>query len=137
MSQQQTVEDEVLSLERRYWQSLQDKDVAGALALTDDPCLITGAQGVRLVDHESYAAMMGEAAWTIDRFDIADDAEVRVLGDDTAILAYTVREELTVDGAPVTVEAADASTWVRRGEHWVCALHSESPLGDPFGREER
>jgi hypothetical protein len=29
------------------------------------------------------------------------------------------------------------STWVRRNGGWVCALHTESILGDPFGRDKR
>ena len=34
-------------------------------------------------------------------------------------------------------DAADASTWVRRNGRWVCALHTESLKGDPFGRDRR
>jgi hypothetical protein len=52
-----------------------------------------------------------------------------------AVLAYNVHEELTVEGKPVTIDAADASTWVRRDGRWLCALHSESLKGDPFGRD--
>jgi hypothetical protein len=48
-----------------------------------------------------------------------------------------VREQLTVDGNPLTLEAADASTWVRRDGRWVCALHTESIAGDPFGRDRQ
>jgi hypothetical protein len=58
-------------------------------------------------------------------------------GGKPAVLAYKVREALTVDGKPVTFEAADASTWVRRDGQWVCALHTESLAGDPFGRDRR
>jgi hypothetical protein len=61
--------------------------------------------------------------------------EVRLLGGDVAVLAYTVHEELTVEGKRVTLDAADASTWVRRDGRWVCALHTESLRGDPFGRD--
>jgi hypothetical protein len=49
-----------------------------------------------------------------------------MLGDDVAVVAYTVREDLTVDGKPVSLEAADVSTWVRRTVRWLCALHTES-----------
>jgi hypothetical protein len=35
----------------------------------------------------------------------------------------------------VTIDAADASTWIRRGGRWLCAMHSESIFGDPFGRD--
>ena len=133
----QTVEQDLLQLERRYWKALQDNDVDTVLGLTDEPCLVTGASGVGNVDRKSYAAMMENATWTIEDFTIGDDAQVRMLGDDAAILAYTVHEELKVDGQPVALDAADASTWVRRGERWVCAMHSESILGDPFGRDRR
>ena len=132
---QETLEHDLLELERRYWQALKDKDVDGALELTDEPCLVTGAQGVGRVDKKAYAAMMENATWTLEDFAIGDDVQVRMLNDDAAILAYTVREQLQVDGAPVSLDAADASTWIRRGERWLCAMHSESILGDPFGRD--
>ena len=60
-----------------------------------------------------------------------------MLTDDVAVIASAVREDLTVDGKPLTIKAADASTWVRRNGRWVCALHTESLLGDPFGRDRK
>ena len=54
-----------------------------------------------------------------------------------AVIAYKVRENLTVDGKKLTLEAADASTWVRDGDGWKCALHTESVLGDPYGRDRK
>jgi hypothetical protein len=130
-----TIEQELIDLERRYWQALKDKDVAAALEFTDEPCIVAGAQGVGLIDHPTYVAMRENATWTIDDFDIRDDVQVRLLGDETAILAYTAHEELTVDGEPVAFDAADTSTWVRRDRRWLCALHTESIAGDPFGRD--
>jgi ketosteroid isomerase-like protein len=129
------VERELLALEREYWQAIKDKDVKTAMRLSDDPCIVTGAQGVGRIDNESLAGTMKAASYTLHDFDISDDAQVRLLGDDVAILAYNVHEELTVEGKPVTLDAADASTWVRRGGRWVCALHTESLKGDPFGRD--
>ena len=131
----QSVEQDLIVLEQRYWQALKDKDVETALSLTDEPCIVTGAQGVGRVDKRAYASMMENATWTIDDFRIGDDVQVRMLGDDAAVLAYTVHEELTVDGESVTFDAADASTWVRRDGRWLCALHTESITGDPFGRD--
>jgi len=61
----------------------------------------------------------------------------RAVTDDVAVVAYKVREQLTVDGKPLTLDAADASTWVRRDGRWLCALHTESIAGDPFGRDRR
>lgn len=63
--------------------------------------------------------------------------QVLLLRDDVAVVAYRVREELTVDGKPVTLEAADSSTRVRRNGCWVCSLHTEAITGDPFGRDRK
>ncbi len=131
----QTIEKELLALERKYWRAIKDKDVATALSLTDDPCLIAGSQGVGRVDRQSFANMMKSATYTLDSFEIHDDVQVRLLRDDVAILAYRVHEKLTVDGKRVSLDAADSSTWIRRQGHWLCALHTESIKGDPYGRD--
>lgn len=130
------VENELVDLERRYWQALQDGDDETALALTDDPCLVAGAQGVASLDRSAMADMLKQATWKLQRFAI-DDAKVRMIGDDAAVLAYIVHEEVTVDGRAVKLQASDASTWVRRDGRWVCALHTEALAGDAFGRDRR
>jgi ketosteroid isomerase-like protein len=130
-----TMERELLTLERAFWDAIKNRDVDEAMRMTDDQCIITGAQGVAVIDRKSFARMMEAAPYTLHHFEIADDAKVTQCHDDVAIVAYKVREKLTVDGKPVTLEAADASTWVRRNGRWLCALHTESILGDPFGRD--
>jgi hypothetical protein len=128
-------EKELIDLEKRYWQAMKDGDAATALSLTDTPCIVAGPQGVGSMDKEMLESMIGTSRYKIDRFELKDGAKMRRLGDDVAVLAYEVHEELTVDGRPVSIDAADCSTWVRRDGRWVCALHSEAIEGDPFGRD--
>ena len=130
------VEQELLDLEKQYWQAIKNKDVDVALRLTDEPCIVTGAQGIGRIDKKRLAEMMQAAPYTLHDFTV-QDAQVRLLGNDVAILAYNVHEELTVDGKSVTLDAADSSTWVRRDGRWRCALHTEAIAGDPFGRDRR
>ncbi len=127
---------ELLDLENQYWQAMKEKDAEAAMRLTDDDCIITGAQGVNRVDRTMLAQLLENAPYTLHAFELKDP-EIREVSDDVAILAYKVHEELTVDGKPVTLDAADASTWVRRDGQWRCALHTESIAGDPFGRDRR
>jgi hypothetical protein len=107
------------------------------MSMTDDPCIVTGAQGVAEIDHKTFENMMRTAPWTLDAFKLSDDMQVRMLGKDVAVVAYKVHEELTVEGKPVTLDAADSSTWVRRDGHWLCVAHTESLFGDPYGRDRR
>jgi uncharacterized protein (TIGR02246 family) len=132
----QAAEKELVQLEKRYWEALKEKDVETALRLTDDPCILTGAQGLSSIDHETLKGMMRDAPYSLNAYDLSD-VQVRMLGDDVAIVAYKVTEDMTVEGKPVKLEAADASTWVRRDGRWVCALHTEAITGDPFGRDRQ
>jgi len=133
----QTIESELLGLEKRYWQALQDQDAEAAVELSDDPCLLAGAQGLALIDRKTLATMMKSPNYTLDRYELKEDAQVRLLADDVAAVAYTVHEDLTVDGKPVSLDAADTSIWVRRDGRWLCAVHTESLSGDSFGRDRR
>lgn len=132
-----TVEKELMQLEKQYWQAIKDRDAETAVALTDDECIVSGAQGIARMDQDSVEGMMRDASYELNRFRIADNPEIRLLNDDVATVAYKVHSELTVDGKPVTLEAADTSVWVRRDGRWVCALHTESLLGDPYGRDRK
>ena len=134
---QNSVEDQLLELERQYWQALKDKDNVTALRLSDDPCIVAGASGIASLDRGALAGMLKHGGYLLRDFEIDPDVKVKMIGEDVAVIAYKVREDLTVDGKPVKLEAADASTWVRRDGRWVCALHTEAIAGDPFGRDRR
>jgi hypothetical protein len=131
------LEKELLGLEKQYWQALKDRDVETAMRLTDDSCIVAGPQGFSLISRQALGDMMKNANYTLDEFDVKDDAQVRFLSDDAAVLAYNVHSQMTVEGEAVSIDAADASSWIKRNGRWVCALHTESILGDPFGRDRQ
>jgi uncharacterized protein (TIGR02246 family) len=130
------IEAQLLDHEKQYWQAIKDRDVQAAMRLTDDPCIVTGAQGVARITREAFAGMLQAGGWTLHEVTLSD-VQVRVLSEDVAIVAYKIKELLTVDGKPLTLEAADSSTWVRREGQWMCALHTEALAGDPFGRDRQ
>ncbi len=78
--------------------------------------------------------MMRHGTWTLEDFTFSD-VQVEFPTPDIAIIGYRVSENLLVDGKPLHLEAADASTWVRQDGQWACVLHTESVIGDPFGRD--
>jgi hypothetical protein len=134
MQTNEALRDELMLLERRYWNALKDGDAKTAMALSDDPCVVVGASGVSEIDNATLGKMMDGATYELKDF-IIEDVHVRRLSDDLAALAYKVKEDLVVDGEKVTLDAYDASVWQRRKGGWVCVLHTESPAGDAFGRD--
>jgi uncharacterized protein (TIGR02246 family) len=118
---------ELIELEKRYWRAIQDGDVETALSMTEDPCLIAGERGVTAVGAAQFRQIMQARTNKIDDVELSD-VQVRMLTNDVAIVVYKVHERLTADGKATELDAADASTWVRRSGRWVCALHTEAKL---------
>jgi hypothetical protein len=129
-----TREQEIIALETSYWEAIRDRDAGAAMALTDDRCIVAGAQGAALLERAQFEGMLSSSDWTLHEFEISNPV-VQFAGDQVAIIAYDVTEELTVEGELLSLRAADASTWIRREGGWMCALHTESIRGDAFGRD--
>ena len=129
-------ERELVEIEKRFWDTMKTKDGRTAGRMTDDGCIIVGAQGVSAIDGKSMEKMMGDGKWELERYAFDDkNVHVRFVSDDVAIVAYKVNERVVVDGQTLPVDANDSSVWVRRNGEWLCALHTESLSGDPFGRD--
>jgi hypothetical protein len=130
-----TADHELLDVEHRFWEAMMDKDADASGEMTDDGCIIVGAQGVSAIDAQAMAKMTAEGKWQLKEYLFDQTStQVRFLTDDIAIIAYPVKERVVVDGKELEFTANDASVWVRRDRGWRCALHTESVKGDPFGR---
>jgi hypothetical protein len=127
------LKDELLALESSYWNAIKGRDARTAARLSDDPCIVVGAQGVGEVRRDALSRMIENASYELNGYSL-HDAHIRRLSDDAVALAYSVTEDLTVEGKKVELKAFDSSVWVRRDGQWTCALHTESLAGDPFGR---
>ena len=131
-------ERELLDNEKRFWDAMKAKDGRTAGRMTDDGCIIVGAQGVSALDSATMEKLTVEGTWELQQFSFDEgNAQVRFIGDDVAIIAYKVDERVVVDGTTLPVNANDSSVWVRRDGEWRCALHTESLAGDPFGRDRK
>jgi ketosteroid isomerase-like protein len=119
---------EIVRLEETFWQSMVDKDVDTAMSLIADECLITGPMGTMRSDPADYKRMTEEGQWDLDKFEFSE-VEVIFPVEDTAIIAYQVHQTGTMKGQTMDLNCADSTTWVRDGDDWKCALHTETILG--------
>ena len=127
---------DLIDREKQFWTAMKEKDAQTAQRMTDDRCIVVGPQGVSAIDPPTMAKLMKEGQWKLERFELDDQkAQVQFLSDDVALVAYKVNERVAVDGTTLSIEANDASVWVRRDGEWVCAMHTESLAGDPYGRD--
>lgn len=118
---------QIIDLETRFWQSMKDKDAPTAQAMIADDCLVTGPMGTMRVDPEKYGQLTREGTWRLDEFQFSD-VDVIFPTDDAAVIAYKVHQTGELKGKPMDLICADSTTWVRDGDSWKCALHTETIL---------
>ena len=123
-----TSTDTIRKLETDFWQSMVDKDADKAATMIAEPSLVTGPSGTMRMDPELYKKMTQEGDWELDRFEFSD-VEVIFPNEETGIIAYKVHQTGTMRGQEMDLNCADSSTWVRDGNDWKCALHTETILG--------
>ena len=117
----------IVKLEKTFWQAMVDKDADKAMKMIADECLITGPMGTMRSDPEDYKRMTETGEWELDEFEFSD-VQVIFPQDDTAIIAYKVHQTGTMKDGPMDLNCADSTTWVRDGDEWKCALHTETIL---------
>jgi ketosteroid isomerase-like protein len=119
--------DEIIALEKSYWDAIKAKDGDRTTELSAKSSLVTGARGVMRIAKEKMGKMTEEGEWTLDSYAF-DDVEVSTPAPDVALIAYTVRQSVTMDGKSQDLRAADSSVWIRGADGWECHAHSESFL---------
>ena len=70
---------ELLRLEKQYWDAIQHKDAAAASALSDDACIVVGAQGVGKLSREQLEQMMKQASYELTSYELVS-VEQRITG---------------------------------------------------------
>ena len=120
--------NEIIARERSYWDAMKQKDGRRTAQLSGKTALVTGARGVMSIAKAEMGKMTEEGEWTLDDYEF-QDVKVTAPAPDVAIIAYKVRQKVTMKGEAKSFEAADSSTWVRGADGWECHAHSETILG--------
>ncbi|MBR0648742.1 nuclear transport factor 2 family protein [Roseomonas terrae] len=126
-SSSKAAKDEIVQLETDYWEAMKAKDGKRTASLSGTNSLVTGARGVVSIPRSKMGKMTEDGHWTLEDYEFADVHVVQP-AENVAIIAYSVRQTVTMDGKRQELKAADSSTWVRDADGWHCHAHSETFL---------
>lgn len=118
------MKDQILALEKKYWNGMETHNYETVKSLTHFPCIVAGKDGVRSVEEAEFKKMFDSGAnvqWKV--LDISGE-QVECF-ENTAVIAYQI--ELEKDGAE-SMSCACSSTWIKESDNWVCAMHTETSL---------
>jgi uncharacterized protein (TIGR02246 family) len=121
------LKEEIVALEKASWKAYQNHDgKAYSDTITDDSVVIT-ASGDVLAGRQKIVADASSTACTVKNFDLAD-IKLRQLSPDSAILSYTLTQDVTCEGKKSPAKAFATSVYVRNGGKWLCANYQETAL---------
>lgn len=122
------METQIIELEKRYWQGMENHDYEIVKKLTHFPCIIAGKNGVQSVDEASFKKMFESG--DDDKIKVLNisDVESQLIAENTAIIAYAIELGITDDKQKGAMKCACTSTWIKDNNNWVCVLHTEAEL---------
>jgi len=121
-----TTQAEIMSLERKFWQSMVDMDVDTAVSLLDEQSSAASAHGIHYFKPEEYREMAQSDTARITSFELFDERVIFPVPE-VAIASYKARQSFTMDGKNHEMVVYDTTTWVRKDGRWVASAHTETP----------
>jgi len=119
-----SVEQTLVSNEKRTWELYQKKDVKGLAELTAEDYYDIYPTG-EAVDKKRYLADVLETE--VKDYSLSD-FKVIMLNDAAAIVVYKAKVHGAVKEREIKSEVAVTSGWVRRGGRWLNVFYRESAL---------
>jgi len=125
----QAAGNDLIALEKRFWQSMVDEDTDTALSMLDEPALMVSSHGAMQFDHAAYRRMAEQGTMVIKSFELSD-MNVLFPNEDLAVLTYRVKQAMARRGKSDAIEQemADSSVWARKEGRWRCVMHTETPV---------
>lgn len=122
------MEKEILELEKKYWQAMEDHDFETVKKLTRFPCIVAGKTGVKSVDEVSFKNMFESGANAKIKVLNFSNIESQTVSKKSAVIAYQIELGTAYNEQNSSMKCACTSTWTKEDDEWVCAMHTESEL---------
>jgi ketosteroid isomerase-like protein len=124
------METEIIELEKKYWKGMEAHDYETVKHLTRFPCIVAGKTGVQSVDEATFKKMFESGAGNKIQVVNLSGIEKQLLNENTAVIAYIIELGVSGDEQKSPTKCACTSTWVKEGHNWLCAMHTETELGE-------
>ena len=119
---------QILDLEKKYWQAMEDHDFETVKKLTRFPCIVAGKNGVQSVDEDTFKNMFESGANAKIKVLNISNVETQQVSKKSAVIAYLIEMGTAYNEERPSMKCACTSTWTKEDDEWVCALHTEAEL---------
>jgi hypothetical protein len=122
------METQIIELEKKYWQGMENHNYETVKKLTGFPCIIAGKNGVQSVDETKFKKMFESGDGDKIKVLNFSDIETQLVAENAAIIAYSIELGIVDNKQKAPMKCACTSTWIKENNDWVCVLHTEAEL---------
>ncbi|MGX5732142.1 nuclear transport factor 2 family protein [Pseudoxanthomonas beigongshangi] len=120
-----TTQNDIMELERQFWQAIVDMDVDTAISLLDEESVSVSGWGIHHFSPAEYREMVRSDDARVTAFKFSEE-RVIFPTPDVAIATYKADQSITVGGKSQDMVVYDTTTWVRKDGTWVASAHTET-----------
>lgn len=122
------METQIIELEKKYWQGMENHNYETVKNLTRFPCIVVGKNGVQSIDEANFKKMFESGDGNKIKVLSFSDVETQLIEQDGAVIAYQIELGIADDKQKAPMKCACTSTWTKENNNWVCVLHTEVEL---------
>jgi len=124
------METQIIELEKKYWQGMENHDYETVKKLTRFPCIIAGKNGVQSIDEDKFKKMFESGDGDKIKVLNLSNIEAQLITENTAVIGYVIELGITDQKEKPPMKCACTSTWIKENNNWVCTLHTEAELSE-------
>jgi ketosteroid isomerase-like protein len=119
--------NEVLELEKKYWEASKGPDKNTLEKLTADQFTMVMKDGINTMSRKEFLDMGADIKLKSYRLD-DNSATFRELAPGVVAIAYKAHADFEQAGKPLPTDAYYTSVWQKQAGGWQCALSSETRI---------
>ncbi|WP_294966076.1 nuclear transport factor 2 family protein [uncultured Flavobacterium sp.] len=122
------MEGQIIELEKKYWQGVENNDYETVKNLTLFSCIVAGKNGVQSISEAEFKNMFDSGQ--TNKIKVLDIYAVKekLIAENTAVVGYHLDFEIVDDVQKAPIKCVCTSTWIRENNKWACVMHTETEL---------
>lgn len=122
------MEGQIIELEKKYWQGVENNDYETVRNLTFFPCIVAGKNGVQSISETEFKNMFDSGQTNKIKVLNIYDVKEKLIAENTAVIGYRLDFEIADQSQKAPVKCVCTSTWIKENNNWVCVMHTETEL---------
>ena len=122
------MEGQIIELEKKYWEGVQNHDYETVKNLTMFPCIVAGKNGVQSISETEFKKMFDSGQTNKIKVLNIYDVKEKLIAENTAVIGYRLDFEIVDQSQKEPIKCVCTSTWIKVHSKCLFLMHPETEL---------